>query len=196
MRFERALEFGKVAESLIARFMMARGHAVMPVYEVEKGRGKGPQIFAANAEFVAPDMLVFKSDGGQLFIEAKHKTVFSWHRKTRRWVTGIDLRHYEDYRHVARMTQLPVWLMFYHGCDRPDERDIRHGCPPRCPTGLFAGEIRHLAANENHRSPALDHSRDGLIGHGASGMVYWAVETLRRIASKDEVEQCAMKHAA
>lgn len=195
MSFQEKLATGKVGESLIAKYMMARGHAVLPVYEIEKSAGKGPQLFALEKGLVAPDMLVFTANGA-MFVEAKHKSVFTWHRSTSQWTTGIDLRHYGDYLRVAKRTQLPVWLMFYHREDAPDAKDIPHGCPDKCPTGLFGGELFGLLLKENHRSKPFDPNRSGFVGHGNSGMVYWAENALTKIASKDEVDAIAMKEAA
>lgn len=186
MSFEHQLEVGKVAESLIARFMMRRGHCVLPVYEIEKGQGKGPQFFMAEKSLVAPDMLVFTSSG-QIFIEAKHKSVFTWHRNTQRWTTGIDLRHYRDYLEVAKASRAPVWLMFYHRESRPSEADLRMGCPRVCPTGLYGGEIASLSARVSHQTTPLN-SASGIKGHGRSGMVYWAERSLKKIAEKVDVE--------
>lgn len=194
MSFEQALSFGKVGESLIARYMMSRGHSVLPVYEIEKSHGKGPQLFSAKSGMVAPDMLVFTT-GGALFVEAKHKTVFTWHRNSKQWTTGIDLRHYGDYLKVAKSTQLPVWLMFYHRCATPDMRDVQHGCPAECPTGLFGGELFSLVIDENHRSLSFNPARE-FVGHGNSGMVYWAESSLKKIASVEEVESCHLEMAA
>jgi len=190
MSFAEKLAVGKVGESLIARYMMSRGHAVLPVYEIEKSSGKGPQLFDHKNGFVAPDMLVFTIDGA-MFIEAKHKSVFTWHRITGQWTTGIDMRHYGDYLQVAKRTQLPVWLMFYHREEMPDPRDLQHGCPPVCPTGLFGGELFGLVIKENHRSQPFDNSRVGFIGHGKSGMVYWTEKALKKIASKEDVEMAS-----
>jgi len=186
MSFDRQLGIGKVGESLIARFMMRRGNAVLPVYEVEKGHGKGPQFFLAEQSLVAPDMLVFTASG-QLFIEAKHKSVFTWYRKNQCWTTGIDLRHYLDYLRVGRASRIPVWLMFYHRESRPSDADLRMGCPRICPSGLYGGEIASLSARESHRTTSL-HSAVGIKGHGRSGMVYWAERSLRKIAEKAEIE--------
>lgn len=187
MSFEKQLAVGRVGESLIARFMMSRGHAVLPVYEIEKSTGKGPQLFAKCAGLVAPDMLVFTANGS-MFIEAKHKTVFTWHRNSGKWTTGIDIRHYGDYLKVAKQTHLPVWLMFFHQNSNPSAEDAKHGCPSECPTGLFGGDIFDLVTRENHRSKPYDEMREGYLGHGRSGMVYWAEASLKLIASKDEVE--------
>lgn len=187
MKFAENLATGKVGESLIARYMMSRGHAVLPVYEIEKSSDKGPQLFEKNSGLVAPDMLVFTANG-TMFVEAKHKSVFTWHRATLQWTTGIDLRHYGDYLRVAKRTQLPVWLMFYHREDAPDARDIQYGCPAKCPTGLFGGELFCLLLKENHRSKPFDPSRPGFVGHGHSGMVYWAERSLKKIASREDVE--------
>jgi hypothetical protein len=189
MSFERQLTIGRVGESLIARWLMSRGHTVLPVYEIEKNQGKGPQLFSANQSLVAPDMLVFTANGQQ-FIEAKHKSVFTWHRNTQQWTTGIDMRHYGDYLRVGKQTQLPVWLMFFHRESTPDARDIQAGCPPQCPTGLYGGDLFGLVIKENHRAKPFDAQREGYVGHGKSGMVYWAEPSLKKLASCEEVEFC------
>lgn len=186
MSFQKNLAVGKVGESLIAKYMMSRGHAVLPVYEIEKSSGKGPQLFSQKENMVAPDMLVFTSKGVK-FIEAKHKSVFTWHRITSRWVTGIDLRHYQDYIRISERTGIPVWLLFYHRESLPDEKDSHH-CPKECPTGLFGEDLNILQRKENHRSQPIDKSRTGFLGHGNSGMVYWSEKTLIKIASKNEIE--------
>lgn len=192
MNFQQNLETGRVAEGLIAKWLMARGNAVMPAYEIEKSYGKGPQLFMLAESFVLPDMLVFTHDG-ICWIEAKHKTVFTWHRMTQRWVTGIDLRHYVDYHRVAKQTKLPVWLMFYHRSSAPSADDLRHGCPPECPTGLFGGELFALLGAENHRSPHFDPTRNGFVGHGRSGMVYWSSMDLKLFATKKEIEAIGIR---
>lgn len=187
-RFQEKLATGKVGESLIARYMMSRGHAVLPVYEIEKSSGKGPQLFVLDNGLVAPDMMVFTSNG-VIFIEAKHKSVFTWHRSTSKWTTGVDLRHYCDYMRVAQKTKIPVWLMFYHRESTPDAKDTAHGCPNDCPTGLFGEEIFNLVRDENHRSKPFDPTRQGFVGHGNSGMVYWSESSLKKIATKEEIER-------
>lgn len=194
MSFEDKLAVGKVGESLIARYMMSRGNSVLPVYEIEKSHGKGPQLFSASREMVAPDMLVF-SNGKAHFIEAKHKTVFTWHRNSQQWTTGIDLRHYGDYLRVAKETKLDVYLLFYHTSATPNSRDVQHGCPTECPTGLFCGEIFRLVLSENHRSLPFDHGRD-FVGHGKTGMVYWKESALKKIATVEEVEACSDRISA
>lgn len=190
MSFDSQLAYGKVAESYIAKWLIYRGNAVMPAYQIEKDAGKGPQLFTGKGGFVAPDIVAFTSRG-VIWIEAKHKTVWSWHRNTQRWTTGIDLRHYEDYQRVARHTNLPVWLVFYHSTDKPAQRDVERGCPTKCPVGLFGGEIFKLTKTENHRAPGLNIARDGNIGHGRSGMVYWSFNSLKLLATKDEVMEAA-----
>jgi len=175
-RFEKSLAFGQVGESLISRWLQGRGHSVFPAYQIEHHSGKGPQLFAASGDLVLPDLLAFRAGKVQWF-EAKHKTCFTWHRISSRWTTGIDLRHYEEYQEVAARTGLPVWLLFYHPKSQPDARDLRHGCPASCPTGLFGNNILQLTKTENHRSD----------NWGKSGMVYWAVDAFKRIADAEEL---------
>lgn len=190
MSFAQKLDHGKVAEGLIAAWLQSRGSSIMPAYEIEKSSGKGPQLFGPDGDFVSPDMLVFHSEG-ICWIEAKHKTHFTWYRRESRWTTGIDIRHYGDYLQVEKQTKLPVWLMFYHSDSRPSEDDARHGCPSECPTGLFAGKLFDLVLSESHRAPPLDRSRPGIAGHGRSGMVYWAPDALRKLATCDAVQAAA-----
>jgi len=175
-KFDHTLKFGKVAEGRIALYMRQRGFSVLPVYEIEKGQGKGPQVFTPTRGLIAPDMFVFKDKA--YWVEAKHKTVFTWHYVTQCWTTGVDLRHYEDYLHVDEATPCPVWLTFLHSQSEPDQRDIEHGCPTECPTGLYGNRLSYLRRHEHHRSPA----GNGNGGWGRSGMVYWEEADLYLIA--------------
>jgi hypothetical protein len=168
--FEKSLAFGQTAESLIAVWLRGRGYTVVPVYEKLFDTGKGPQVFTPTAELVAPDMLVFKGDRA-LWIEAKHKTAFTWHRLTGRWVTGVDLRHYENYCKVDDTTPWPVWLLFFHRGGQAKDS------PADSPAGLFGNTLAYLRAHENHRHD----------NWGRSGMVYWAYGSLRQLATRDEL---------
>lgn len=172
-------QFGKQGESKIAMWMRWRGSCVLPVYEKEIDEGKGPQLFLPDRELIAPDLFAFNHEN-VWWIEAKHKSVFSWHWKTGKWVTGIDLRHYQDYLVVDEMTPWPVWLLFLHRFDRINKRNE----PWPCPTGLFGRPIDFLQLHENHKSEP----RQGETGWGRSGMVYWAYETLLELATLEEVE--------
>lgn len=166
-QFDRSLARGQLGESIIAKWMRARGNSVLPVYEKEIDTGKGPRFFTPEGQRVAPDMFVMPA---MQWVEAKHKTVFSWHRNSRKWCTGIDLNHYAEYHQVEKISRRPVWLFFLHRVDRPDERDIRAGCPAKCPTGLFGNSLSYLERHENHR-----HNN-----WGKHGMVYWAVDALNQ----------------
>jgi hypothetical protein len=169
--FASALRYGRAGESLIAEWFKRRGYCVLPAYEKIISEGKGPQLYMANGKaLIAPDLLVF-SARNVLWIEAKHKTAFTWHRITGRWVTGIDLKHYEDYCKVADGTPWPVWLLFLH------EGGMAKDSPADSPAGLFGESLAHLRQHENHRH--------GNWGRG--GMAYWSDGTLRRLATLDEM---------
>lgn len=173
--FRHTLARGKIGESLISQWLQSRGHLVFPAYEKEIDEGKGPQLFAASGDLVLPDLLAFRGQKIQ-WVEAKHKTCFTWHRISSRWTTGIDIRHYNEYQEVAARTSLPVWLMFWHPKSEPNERDLPH-CKGQSPTGLFGNDLAILAATENHRSDKW----------GRSGMVYWSAESLKLIAPVEEL---------
>jgi hypothetical protein len=162
--FAQALAYGQAGESAIAMWFRNKGYSVLPIYEKILDDNKGPRLFLPTETRVAPDLLVFKT-GRALWIEAKHKTAFSWHRLTERWVTGIDIRHYNDYCVIDDSTPWPVWLLFLHrGGTAKDS--------PESPAGLFGNELSVLRQCENHRHE----------NWGKSGMVYWAKDKLIRIA--------------
>lgn len=108
-QFAENLEFGQTGESVIARWLRSRGSSVLPAYEKELDTGKGPRLFTPIEQVVTPDLFVFPA---MEFIEAKHKTVFSWYRKTQKWCTGIDRHHYREYKKTQKVTGRKVWLFF------------------------------------------------------------------------------------
>ena len=167
MSFERHLKEGIVGETRIASWFKNKGYSILPVYEVEIDSGKGPRLFTKEAQYIAPDMLVFKGEKCY-WIEAKHKTAFSWHRNTHRWVTGIDIKHYEHYCEIDDSAPWPVWLLFLHKGGQAKDS------PPNSPAGLFGNSLRYLRKNENHRHK----------NWGKYGMVYWAVEHLKLLSEE------------
>jgi hypothetical protein len=175
--FQRQLGFGKLGEGRIARWLRDHGFSLIPVYELELESGKGPQLFTPVEAFIAPDLLTFHPEKGVRFIEAKHKSVFSWYRNRLRWTTGIDLRHYEDYKKVQDNFPFEVWILFLHEQSTPSSDDIRHGCPEKCPVGLFGQDLRVLRKTESHQSHRW----------GSGGMVYWSDDSLRLLAKINEV---------
>jgi hypothetical protein len=172
MSFSASLDYGRAAEGAIALWLRGRGLSVLPVYEKVINTGKGPQLFMPNKALIAPDLFVF-GNGKCFWIEAKHKTAFSWHRNLGCWTTGIDLRHYRDYCEVDDSTPWPVWLLFLH------EGGQAKDSPPESPAGLFGETLAKLRRCESHRSDRW----------GASGMVYWARDSLQLLASLQDVRR-------
>ena len=80
--FDDAYAYGLTGESKIAQWWKDRGYNVLPVYEKLVGDYKGPSVFLSDGRsLVAPDMLAF-STHKSYWVEAKHKSAFSWHRIT------------------------------------------------------------------------------------------------------------------
>lgn len=165
MAFESSLAFGQAGESRIAQWLKSRGNSVLPAYEKILDTGKGPRIFKPDGLLISPDFLVWNGTRVR-WIEAKHKTAFTWHRLTSRWVTGIDLTHYLDYLKVEDESPWPVWLLFLHDGGRAKDS------PPESPSGLFGNALSYLRLHENHRHQ----------NWGRSGMVYWAIESLKKLS--------------
>jgi len=163
--FNEKLIEGKTGESQIAQWLKARGNHILPVYEIADGQFKGPAVYTSSGgTVIAPDMLIF-GNGKVSWIEAKHKNAFSMHRITNRFVTGIDLHHYYQYRKIMRLCDWPVWLMFLHRGGKAKDSEVS-------PAGLFGHRLEYLMQHENHRHE----------NHGKSGMVYWAHDTLIKFA--------------
>lgn len=168
--FEEKLAFGQIGEGTIEQWLIrAKGYSVLPVYDIAAREGKGPRLFTPDKNLIIPDLLTITPNGVR-WIEAKRKSVFSWHRISSRWVTGIDIYVYEHYQEVAQATPWQIWLLFLH-----EESRTNNG---PCPTGLYGGELNYLVQYENHRH----------TNWGRKGMVYWAHETLTQLATLAEVK--------
>jgi len=178
--FETSLEGGKVGESLIALWLMSQGYSVLPVYEKQTGDYKGPTLFQMERTLVAPDMLVMGSER-TFWVEAKHKSAFSWNRTRERWTTGIDLHHYEHYMSVQESTPFPVWMYFLHkpGNEAKDTPDQLKG---KSPTGLFARPLSYLSQHEDHQWTKPMRGQQ-------HGMVYWDSNCLLWLAGYEELER-------
>lgn len=177
MRFSQSFPIGKAGESQISRWLQSRGNHVLPVYEKEITEFKGPVLLRPDGtELICPDLLTI-TKSGMAWIEAKHKSAFTWHRNTQKWVTGIDLYNYRHYLSLAKeLPNIKVWLLFLHRMGNV-AKDTPVGM--FSPTGLFGGELLDLSGKENHRHD----------NWGKSGMVYWAHETLTKLADLDEFEE-------
>lgn len=177
MSFQQALAIGKAGESQISRWLQSRGNYVLPVYEKEIQEYKGPVLFRPDgSQVICPDLLTLTKNG-VAWIEAKHKSAFSYHRITKKWVTGIDLHHYEQYQSIAReLPNIKVWLLFLHRIGFL-AKDTPEGMTS--PTGLYGGNLLELTKKENHRHG----------NWGKSGMVYWAHDSLMKLADMDEFEE-------
>ncbi len=173
--FKRKLEFGQLGESKISSWLRERGRWVLPIYEVEETVGKGPRLFSPERRYIAPDLFVFSLDG-VVWVEAKHKSVFTWYRKGSKWTTGIDRNHWQAYLELKNDWPWPIWILFLHESETPDPRDTEF-CPASCPTGLFGNSIDLMAETISHESDKW----------GRNGMVYWAHESLQEIATLEEV---------
>jgi len=168
-QFKHTLQQGKTGESLIARWLNHRGYAVLPVYEIADGQYKGPAVYTDSGTIIAPDMLAFNKEK-TIWFEAKYKEAFTFHRITKRFVTGIDVHHYENYLSLLEHVSWPIWLLFLHrGGSAKDSQ--------QSPSGLYGGDISFLRDNENHRHD----------NWGKGGMVYWAENVLTKIASYEEI---------
>jgi len=154
--FIEYLKKGEIAEGVIAKWFISRGHQAFQV-KSDYNMSKGPRIEIDGEKYISPDMLVQLSSGKTIYVKAKYKNAFSEYRKKGVFTTGIDRVPYEHYIKVSNGTGIPVWVMFLH--QGGIAKDAKLGYSPN---GLFGNNINELSANENHR----------YRGNGID-MVYW-----------------------
>ncbi len=168
MNFKQKLAFGRVGEERISNWRIrSRGATVLPVYKIEDGDQRGPRLFADKLDLIVPDLLVWPEKSRPIWVETKRKTVFSWHRNTGTWQTGIDTYLFEQYKKVAEKTGLQIWLLFLHENDRSETRNE----PWPCPTGMFGQALGTLEQ----------------IGREHGAMLYWKRLNLIHLASLLEI---------
>jgi hypothetical protein len=173
MSFERQLAKGMLGEDEISQWLIRRGYSILPAYQIIQDHGKGPRLFTPAGKLVSPDLLAFNGEK-TIWIEAKTKSAFSWHRITQKWTTGIDRRHWLDYVEVDATSPFRVAIAFLHR-EGSLAKDTPDGM--RSPYGLYAGLVSKLKTCINHQSES----------YGTSGMVYWAEESLSLIAKSLEL---------
>jgi hypothetical protein len=166
--FNDRLKTGLLGEDEISRWFIRKSFQVLPAYQIEVNHGKGPRLFTPDGQFISPDLLIFNSKK-ILWIEAKTKSAFTWHRQSNTFQTGIDRRHWNHYLEVEKRTPFPVWILFLHrqGCIA---KDTPAGM--ESPSGLFGNSVPEL-------NRTIHHQHDNW---GPSGMVYWTVNALKKLA--------------
>jgi len=177
---------GRIGEGQIAQWARRLIYDMhLTAYEIEIPSGKGPRLLLNGYELIAPDFYAIRINGATVlckWIEAKHKTRFTWHFMSGNWQTGIDRRHYEDYLKVREVTQTLVYIMFLHRSNVPSNKDLANGSPLVCPTGLYCRTSDYLKDHEHHRDK---YERDGR----EYPMVYWNEQDLGKpIATIEEVD--------
>lgn len=172
-QFVQSLAFGHLAEGQIEAWLRrARRFSVLPVYEGGRAK-KGPRLFTPTRALVSPDMLAIRGKDIR-WVEAKHKTYFTWYRIGKVWTTGIDSYYFDQYVQLSELTEIPVWILFLHS--RSDSVD------GNCPTGLFGADVFHLRGCVDHEYKA----------YGKGGMLYWKHDDLHLLASIADVRAAAI----
>lgn len=115
-QFQASLAKARKIERAVAAWLMSKGARILPVYDYSGlGEGKAPklQAFSASDSLVTPDLLVARR-GCMSWCEVKWKTSAFHFRKTNEFETGIDLRLWNQYQRVKKITGCRVFLVFVH----------------------------------------------------------------------------------
>jgi hypothetical protein len=169
--FEDTLARGDSGEDKVRKWLLSWGYCILPRFQPDNGRG--PRIYTPERDLIAPDIACFHPVENCIrWVEVKTKDVFSHHRKTNNWVTGIDLKPYEQYKELLTISPWPIWILFLHELDRIETRDE----PWPCPTGLFGQSLDILMSCENHTDDRW-----------ARGMVYWKIDNLHFYSTLEDI---------
>jgi hypothetical protein len=108
--FEKQLDFGRVGEKLVARFLQRKGCGVLPSYDYAGSDGqKAPRLMFEVSGLVVPDLDAAKQ-GARKWIEVKTYSHSPLFRAYGIRIHGIRRRHYRDYLAVEEQTGNPVFL--------------------------------------------------------------------------------------
>lgn len=144
-------------ERCMATWIGTHGYAVS---RVRYGGMVAPTLTVWSREVILPD-LQFMHPNGSGWLECKRKKTCGLFEARGILTTGIDTRHWQQYRDVERATGFPVYIAFGHS----DQDEVR--VAQVSDSGSFTGPGR------------------------GSGMRYWPWHELRRVASFSEVMACA-----
>lgn len=108
--FKELLEFGKEGERDVAEKLIELGANVVPIYQYESSHA--PFLLSSEGEkLILPDLQCIYSDH-VIWVEVKRK---------QRWIsyqgvleTGCDYRNYLQYKRIADVTNIPVFIFFKH----------------------------------------------------------------------------------
>lgn len=183
MSFKDHFQFGADGEDLIFQWIrLTWGMVVTTTREFKHRGGGGPAMFQTSAHVILPDLIAF-STTDKKWVEVKRKSAWMRYRAAQRWETGMDTRLWENYKRVADVTGIPVWILFFHDNPQPSTADLAHdGCPESCPTGLYGGDISTLPEPTRCGKP---------VPQFPSGSVNWCSDSLPLLASVDEVLRCS-----
>lgn len=165
--FEQRLEFAKQFEKAVAAWLQRRGWLVLPTYDFSgKDDDKAPKLMAQqwSKSLIVPDLLACR--GETHWVEVKYKTHAEWTWMTQRYETGLNLRLWDHYREVWRVSGIKIWIVFVHR----DEAEMR------------CGDIEYL--NKLRRVYRGDKMSPG-------GTIFFPWEKLHRLAGLDEVLQAS-----
>jgi len=158
--------FGLQGEILISEWLRANGYGVTPLYQMVSNNQAPKLLLEHGLELLAPDLYIFR-EFESAWVEVKRKKNVSYHRRSERWVTGVNPHNFEQYLSLAKIQEFPVILLFL--LEKPTDDGA-------FPASLYGADVRFLERNINHHYDGTDHPQN-----------YWDMATLNVIATIEEV---------
>lgn len=110
--FQALLERSNVYEVAFSQWLQnERGYFILPAYAYNAD--EAPSLICGTRKLVTPDLFGVSASIIAWF-EVKVKESADFHRKSNRLVTGLPLRHWNDYVEIKKLMGCPVWIVFIH----------------------------------------------------------------------------------
>lgn len=111
--FDKQLARGRSGEKILSKLLQEKGWHVIASYNYTgKDEDKAPKMYCLQQGRVIPDLDTAK-DGKRLWVEVKTKYTFAPNPRTKIPQHGIDVRHFNDYKSVEKITGTSIWIAVY-----------------------------------------------------------------------------------
>ena len=114
LSFKEALQYGQEGEHIVAALCLSQSFSVMTLYQFTASTA--PLILCNTSSFTSPDLMLWKQ-GKSWFAEVKRKN--QWVRFDGNVETGLNYRHYLEYKSLSDKTGIPCILFFIQENEQP-----------------------------------------------------------------------------
>lgn len=164
---DSAREFGHKGEQVVIRLLKRLGFSILPAGALDGSPfrpGGAPMLSGMEEAVIAPDLIAVEK-GATRTVEVKTKSTSDFYGIGKCQVTGLALRHWDNYLAFEAKSGLPGWIVFLHA-----KQDEVLGAP--------------IAVMDPHKRVARD---AGTLRTFNEPMVFFRCEDIPRMGTISEV---------